>query len=247
MGRLDVAGANAMISVHLRAERRPRVVGVFSFRYDAHLVPALIANIEPFVDGWIAYDDRGATDIFSNETQRRTALLHAAREAGAAWALAVDPDERFEAALADKMVTLLDHAEARAHTFPVREMYAPDRYRIDGVWGVKRQARLLSLSEGVVTPPGDLHLPWSTLIPNAHLHHTEINLYHLKMITAERREARAALYNHLDPNRVMQSIGYDYLADNTGAEFETMAADRAYFPPHQDDGGLWMARVGPEC
>ncbi len=243
---MDVAGARAVISVHLRAGRPIRVVGVFSFRYDAQLVPDLISNIDPFVDGWIAYDDRDATDLFSNEVQRRTVLLNAARQSGAEWALAVDPDERFEAALADKMPALLDHPHARVHTFPVREMYAPDRYRVDGVWGVKRQARLLSLGEGVVTPSGDLHLPWSSFIPKAHLNDTDINLYHLKMITVQRRRARAALYNHLDPNRVMQSIGYDYLADDTDAAFETMAADRAYFPPHQDDSGLWMARVGPE-
>lgn len=245
MGRLDVAGTSVMISSHLRSGGPPRVVGVFSFRYDAHLVPALIANIEPFVDGWISYDDRGATGVFSNEVHRRTTLLNAARETGAAWALAVDPDERFEAALADQMPGLLDHSAARAHTFPVREMYSPDHYRIDGVWGEKRQARLLSLGEGVVTPPGELHLSWHSFIPNAQLHNTDINIYHLKMITAERRKARAALYNHLDPNRVMQSIGYDYLADDAGAELQAVAAERAYFPPHRDDGGLWMARLAP--
>jgi hypothetical protein len=247
MGRLDVEGACVMISAHLRSGRPARVLAVFSFRYDAHLVPELIANIDPFVDGWIAYDDRAATGVFSNEVQRRTALLNAARDAGAAWALAVDPDERFESALADRMSALRDHAEARAHTFPVREMYGADHYRVDGVWGQKRQARLLALDQGVVAPPGDLHLPWSRFIPNATLHHTDINLYHLKMITAERRKARAALYNHLDPDRMMQSIGYDYLADDSGAELQMVPAERAYFPPHRDDGGLWMARVGPEC
>lgn len=236
-----------MISVHLRAGRPIRVLGVFSFRYDAHLVPALIANIDPLVDGWISYDDRDATGVFSNEVQRRVALLNAARDAGAAWALAVDPDERFETVLADAMPELLAHTEASAHTFPVREMYGSAHYRVDGVWGTKRQARLLSLREGVITPAGDLHLPWSYFIPNAQLHGTDINLYHLKMITEERRKARAALYNHLDPNRVMQSIGYDYLADVTGAQFEVIAPARGYHPPHDEDGGLWMAHVSPQC
>lgn len=243
MRRLDVESAGRMISTHVRAGRPVRVLGIFSFRYDAHLVPAMIANIYPFVDGWISYDDRGATGVFSNEVHRRATLLTAAREFGASWALAVDPDERFEASLADRMPELLDHAEASVHSFPVREMYGPDLYRIDGVWGQKRQARLLSLNEGVITPPGDLHLPWSSFIPNPQLHHTDINLYHLKMITAERRQARAALYNHLDPDRVMQRIGYSYLADDTDAEFERVPADRTYLPPHLDDGGLWMARV----
>lgn len=230
-----------MISTHLRSGRAARVVAVFSFRYDAHLVPALIANITPFVDGWIVYDDRGASSVFSGEVQRRTALLNAAREAGAAWALAIDPDERFEVALAGKMPDLLGHASARAHTFPLRELYSPAHYRVDGVWGIKRQARLLSLSEGIVTPPGDLHLSWASFIPNAYPNDTDINLYHLKMITPERRKARAALYNHLDPNGVMQTIGYDYLADETGMELEAIGTERGYLPPHQEDGGLWMA------
>lgn len=246
MGRVDVEGTSAVISVHLRSGLTPRVLGIFSYRYDAHLVPALIANIEQCVDGWMAYDDRGADGVFSNEVHRRTTLLNAAREAGATWALAVDPDERFEAALADKMPSLLDHSEARAFIFALREMYTPDQYRVDGVWGCKRQARLLKLDEGVLTPPGVLHIPWASFIPNARFHDTDINLYHLKMITAERRAARAALYNHLDPNRVMQSIGYDYLSEDAGAEFETIPADRAYLPPHEDDGGLWMARLDQE-
>ncbi|MES0162583.1 hypothetical protein [Mesorhizobium sp. C268A] len=38
---------------------RQRTVAVFSYRYDAHLVADLITNIDPVVDGWIAYDDRG--------------------------------------------------------------------------------------------------------------------------------------------------------------------------------------------
>jgi hypothetical protein len=32
-------------------------------RYDAHLVPDLIANIDPIVDGWIALNDRQAKVI----------------------------------------------------------------------------------------------------------------------------------------------------------------------------------------
>lgn len=235
-----------MISAHLKSGRRPRVLAIFSYRYDAHLVPALISNIEPSVDGWIEYDDRGATGIFSSEVQRRVALLTAARATGASWALAVDPDERFEASIRDEIPNLLSRSDVRAHSFPVREMYTPTHYRIDGVWGEKRQVRLLSLDQGVITPPGDLHLSWVSFIPAAHINDTEINLYHLKMITAERRKARADLYNHLDPNGIMQRIGYDYLADDAGAELEEIAAGRAYFPPHEEDGGLWMARVAPE-
>lgn len=218
-------------------------MAVFSFRYDAHLVPALVANIEPLVDGWVSYDDRAGEGVFSNEVRRRTMLLHAAREAGAAWALAVDPDERFESALAGEIGRMVQTEDASAYTFALREMYSPEHYRVDGVWGQKRQARLLSLGKGIVAPAGDLHLSWASFIPNPRLRDTNYNLYHLKMITPERRSARAALYKHLDPGGSMQRIGYDYLADDTGAELERIADGRHYHPPHSEDGGLWMPHV----
>lgn len=229
-----------MISSHIKAGRTPRVMAVFSFRYDAHLVPALIGNIETLVDGWVAYDDRASDELFSNEVHRRAVLLRAAREAGAAWALAVDPDERFESALAQEMGRLTQSEGAIAYTFALREMYAPRQYRVDGVWGRKRQARLLSLSQGVLEPKGNLHLSWASFIPTPRLQDTDYNLYHLKMITPERRRARAALYTHLDPEAVMQAIGYNYLADDSDAQFEAIAPGREYHPPHEEDGGLWM-------
>lgn len=234
-----------MIELTLNNAAKPRVLAVFSFRYDADLVPALIANIRPFVDGWAALDDRGAAAMFSQEVPRRLALLEAARNAGAEWALAVDPDERFERSLAAQMPSLLAHPEANAHTFAVREMYGPLHYRVDGLWGAKRHARLVSLKEGFITPPGDLHLSWSAFLAAPRLNNAPINLYHLKMIAPQRRRARAALYNHLDPDRAAQPIGYDYLADDAGAVLEAIPPGRDYDPPHLEDGGLWMAPVPP--
>lgn len=230
-----------MISSHVKSSGAPNVLAVFSFRYDAHLVPDMLASVGPMVDGWIAYDDRRSEDVFSHEIHRRTNLLIAAREAGARWALAIDPDERFEQRLIGEMPRLTQSGGGPlAYTFDLREMYAPDAYRVDGVWGIKLQARLLSLADGVVRPEGNLHLSWASFIPPADLVDTQLNLYHLKMITPERRRARAALYNQLDPGRSAQEIGYDYLADDEGAVLERIPPGRGYFPPHVDDGGLWM-------
>lgn len=218
----------------------PIVLAVFSFRYDAHLVPALLSNIEPLVDGWISYDDRASTTLFSDEPARRHALLAAARDAGADWVLAVDPDERFEAALASEINKLTAVEGVLAYSFAVREMYGSDYYRIDGVWGQKRQSLLLRLTENFATSPSPLHSPWHMLIPGARVHDTGFNVYHLKMITAARRQARADLYNHLDPEKRIQPIGYDYLANESGAEFERIPQGREYMPVHIEDGGLWM-------
>lgn len=233
-----------MISSQLKPGcETPRTLAVFSFRYDANLVPAMLANIEPIVDGWVCYDDRSGEGVFSNEVRRRSLLLHAARDLGAHWALAIDPDERFEAPLADAMPALVSKDEPLCYTFPLREMYGERHYRVDGLWGQKRQARLLPLRHGLAAPAGELHLPWSYFIPDHQLVNTDYNLYHLKMITRARRQARAALYNHLDPERRMQPFGYDYLADDTGAQFDIVPEGKHYHPPHIEDGALWMPEV----
>ncbi len=226
-----------------RRRRPPHVLAVFSFRYDAHLVPAMLQDIRPLTDGWVAYDDRRGDGVFSNEVDRRVALLSAAREAGATWALAIDPDERFEKGLEDKIDRLTRWNRAAAYSFRLREMFAPDSYRVDGIWGQKRMARLLNLTGGVNRPAGDLHLPWQSFVAPARVRHTDINLYHLKMITRERRQARADLYNHLDPDRRMQPVGYDYLADETGVVLERIPGGREFRPAHDEDGGLWMPSV----
>ena len=49
----------------------PRVLAVFSFRYDVHLVAGLLANIRPFVQGYVAWNDRDAGVALSDEPTRR--------------------------------------------------------------------------------------------------------------------------------------------------------------------------------
>lgn len=234
-----------MITVHLkRPGVRPGIVGIFSFRYDAHLVPDLIANIEPMVDGWISFDDRGSRELFSSEWARRRALVEAALGTGARWILALDPDERIERRVARRIARLTRTDEPTAYLFRLREMYAPDRYRVDGLWGRKEQARLLSLHDGMTFDLPALHAPWQAMFPGYRLRRTRHSIYHLKMIAAERRLHRRDLYQSLDPESRYQSVGYDYLADDRGMRLRKVSLFRRYAPPHRDDGGLWMPRTG---
>jgi hypothetical protein len=214
----------------------PNTVAVFSFRYDAHLVDALIENVSPIVDAWIAYDDRGSDTLFSDEADRRRLLVRKALEMGARWVLAVDPDERFESALADRIDELTRTPDPVSWTFNLREMYSVDHYRIDGVWGRKSQARLFPLRGDLRIGDEALHGPWCAF----RTVDSRLNLYHLKMIAPQRRRGRSALYKFLDPERRFQSQGYDYLAEDFGAVLEAIPPGREYFPAHQDDGGLWM-------
>ncbi|MDH3265032.1 MAG: hypothetical protein OEM24_13675, partial [Paracoccaceae bacterium] len=120
----------------------PMVVAVFSYRYDAHLVPAFLQNTAPAVHGYVAWDDRAGDSALTSEPARRMALLAEARRLGARWILAADPDERFEDRLAARMPEMLAMGEGNLWTFALREMFAPDAYRVDGVWGGKRLMRL---------------------------------------------------------------------------------------------------------
>jgi len=239
-----------MITVEMKPPRRrrgrwlwsrQRIVAVFSYRYDAHLVPDLLANLDPVVDGWVAYDDRAADGIFSSEPQRRRALIAAAHEAGADWVLAMDPDERMENAVAGRIGQLTSGSRRNAWGFRLREMYTPASYRVDGVWGGKMQHRLFPAHRPDPYWSQALHGAWFPETLGFRLKDSGLNLYHLKMIEPKRRSARRDLYKHLDPDRRLQPIGYDYLADESGAVLEAIPTGRGYLPAHTDDGGLWMA------
>jgi len=225
-----------------RLRRRPRIIAVFSFRYDAHLVPDLLANITPFVDGWISWDDRQSTDYFSNEGVRQAELIRAASLHGAGWILAIDPDERLESGKVKAFRKLTRTHEPVAWSFRLRELYTPDTYRVDGIWGKKRQARLFPAFDPPKVDDYTLHRSW---FPKDRFDTRPcgINLYHLKMISPNRRAARRDLYRHLDPGQSFQGRGYDYLADETGATYEKIPSHRTYYPPHADDGDLWMPAV----
>lgn len=245
-----------MISSHMKPRRwrrgrlfwtRQRTIAVFSYRYDAHLVPDLLANLDPIVDGWIAFDDRQAQGIFSSETHRRRLLLESACDAGADWILAVDPDERLEYATADRIGQLTSRRRRIAWGFHFREMYSSTDYRVDGIWGTKIQHRLFRAYDPAQYRSKDLHGLWYPEGIGFKERNSDLNLYHLKMIEPKRRSGRQALYRQLDPKHEMQDIGYDYLADETNARFESIAAGREYLPHHVDDGQMWMADLAPEA
>ncbi|MGZ5154474.1 MAG: glycosyltransferase family 2 protein, partial [Burkholderiales bacterium] len=220
-------------------------LAVFSYRYDEELVPDLLANIEPMVDGWVAFDDRKAEDLFSSEPRRRHLLIERAKDLGATWVLAIDPDERIEREGATRIRALTSERQRIIWEFNLREMFTASTYRVDGVWGSKLQGRLFPVFDGPLCSEQPLHGAWCAPGAGYSLLPAGLNLYHLKMLSRNRRQARRDLYRHLDPGNLYQNAGYDYLIDENGAEFEQLPPGRDFFPAHRETGhsNLQMADV----
>lgn len=222
----------------------PLVLALFSFRYDAHLVPDLVANLTPIVHGHIAWDDRAADAALSSEPARRNALLAEAHRQGAVWLLACDPDERFEDRLADRMPRLLAQGDDILWSFSCREMFSPTHWRADGLWGGKKMIRLFPASAAPAAEDAPLHGGWVRDPGRFRQRDAQAAFYHLRMAHPRRRRLRRDLYAAADPGRLHQAIGYDYLDDDRGLRLEPIAPGHGFSPPFVEDGGLWAPDPG---
>ncbi len=216
----------------------PMVIAVFSFRYDAHLVPDLIENIGPSIHGYASFDDRLSTVSLSNEANRQYALYAAAREMGADWIFAVDPDERFERSLTEKMAFLTSQGPV-IWTFECREMFNAEEYRADGIWSNRPRQRLFPCYPGMEPDKDRLHGLWSRNALELPTQPSGLEYFHLRMASPERRTLRQRLYADSDPDRNFQKIGYDYIDDERGQKLYAIPESRKFVPPFVDDGGLW--------
>lgn len=222
----------------------PVVIAVFSYRYDAHLVPDFIENIRPLIHGYVAWDDRAATAEFTSEPERRNRLLDQAHRMGARWILALDPDERVETNFAKRLPEILALGDQNIWTFTLREMFTQDRYRTDGIWAAKRRITLFPAKAAKRKVDTALHGTWIADQTGFKIRDAETNYYHLRMISPERRRLRRELYAAADPTRKLQSIGYDYLDDERGMVLEKIPEDREFKPPFIEDHGLWTPDPG---
>ncbi|MEO8529617.1 MAG: glycosyltransferase [Deltaproteobacteria bacterium] len=217
-----------------------RIIAIFSYRYDAHLVPDLIANISPIVHGYAVWDDRGDHEHHSNEPMRRNALNAAALEMGADWILGIEPDERLETRARLRLHDIANGRISRsAWSLNLREMVRPDAWRRDGVWGKKTQVRFYP-KEAVQRPlTRQLHGAWFNHAGGFETRHSDLNLYHLRHISPNRSQARRDTYAAADPHRHFNNIGYDYLIDDSALDLQTVSPRRAFQPNFVDDGDLW--------
>lgn len=233
-----------LTKTHLRDPGRgnPRVIAIFSYRYDADLVPDMLANLAPFIHGWVGWDDRGADAVMSHEPERRNRLLAAARDMGADWILAADPDERYEDRLKDRMPVLT--RTPALWTIRTREMFTPTCYRTDGIWGHKGKVVLFPAKFATGASGKAFHGGWVSSDAPIARRDSGINLYHLRMASPARRRHRRDTYAAMDPLRKSQKIGYDYLDDERGMVLRDIPTARKYSPVHHDDDQLWGPALG---
>lgn len=226
--------------LHSKENGTPCIVATFAYRYDAHLVPAMLENIAPAVDAWIAWDDRKTAATFSGDAKRQSALFEAAKSIGADWILAIDPDERYEDALAQKIKGFVTQ-EPACWIFQCREMFTPTKFRSDGLWGNKKRVRLFPCLPGMEPDDEDLHGNWTRNDLKLPLRDTQLSFYHLRMATPERRQFRRDTYAIADPDRAQQGVGYDYLSDDRGSVLTDIPDGHGFSPEYVEDGGLWAA------
>jgi hypothetical protein len=243
----------------LLLRRRPgrRLLALVPFRDEMRFLPGLFENLAGQVDGVVALDNQssdgsrafvesqpllidlkstsgGDPDGMEDGWRHRT-LVEAAWRHGADWLFGIDADERLERDFrrrAEEEMSRAEEAEQVALWVPFRELWgSPDRVRIDGIWGTKRKACLFRADREHRFDERKLHSIWAPWPPRDGEYMTaDLRLYHLRMIRAEDREARAERYRRLDPDNEHQAIGYEYLVDEQGIELQPLEPGRDYVP-----------------
>ena len=233
----------------------PEITAVLCLYNEALNIDGCLNHLEPYVDKIIIFDD-GSTDetisiakthskvvrIIRNkkkkewlERRNRATVINEAYKQSKrhnSWVLCIDADERFELPFLQSLRTIA----TQYYNHPVvinvyfRELWdSIHQYRSDGIWGEKRKSVFFPLaSQMTFNYTNEHHIPWNYQeLTNKEIL-TNYNLYHLKMIKPIDRQKRADLYNKLDPNKEMQSIGYDYLTDITNLNLSNVPDDHPY-------------------
>ena len=248
---------SSALAIVVRTRRRLRLLALLAARNELRYLQGYVANVSPHVDGIIALDDgstdgtleflRGCASVLElveipadrprwDEVGNYRRLLEAALRHGPAWAIALDADDRVERHFRRRAEAVIRRGRwlgRKAYAVKVREVWdAPDQYRADGIWGQKWQSRLFELRDDHVVDDSELHAQKAPLqFRNRHDDYplADLELYHLRMLTAESREARRRRYEELDPSsRWQPEEGYAYLTDETGLRVDRIRPDRMY-------------------
>lgn len=202
-----------------------KIVAMFAYcERDEHYVADLLDNIS-WVDDIIAYDNRGKE---YDERAMRLQMKRLAIQKGADWILELDPDERFEKS-AEKIIREVTKTKHKTiYRVNFRELYSPDEYRVDGIWGRKYRFSLYPVYPNQKIKNQKYNLKTWPINREYKRVPLNLNLYHLKMIDPKAREDRVKWLKEIDPNSETQRVGYDYLVDESGMKLEKIPEGREY-------------------
>ena len=236
--------------------RRTRVLALVAFRDEMRFLPGLYENLAPQVDGVIALDDgstdesgefvaaqrlteqlisvpSGAQGELEDGLNQRT-LIEAAHAHRADWLLGIDADERVERGFRARAWAEFERADrdgASAFWVPWRELWgSPVSWRSDGIWGRKRKACLFRSDPAHAFHTQRVHSVWAGAGDPGRWPQADLRLYHLRMIDPAARLRRVQRYRRIDPDLRWQSIGYDYMLDDSGLELRPLEPGREYEP-----------------
>jgi len=245
------------------AGRRVRLLALVAVRNETPYLPGFLANVAPHVDGIVALDD-GSTDGSGALLQSHPRILEvlrvpadrpqwdevgnykklhaAALRHGAEWMIALDADERVEKDFRERVERVIRRGRRlglSAFTLRLRELWnSPETFRIDGVWGRKRVARLFAARPDHRFDYRPLHAakaPLQARVARGFIA-ADLELYHLRTLRREDREARRDRYKALDPESFWQpEIGYDYFTDERGLRLCRIDRRRGYVETEHGD------------
>ena len=194
--------------------RKPRIIAAFAYRYEPDwLIDQLRENLS-WVDGFAEIDDRDRSDLWGERGDRTHRLMRIAMAMEPDWIFYTAPDERLEDRAATVLRRLAECGRHDRYSVRLREMWTPDSYRVDGVWGGKRRGRFFRA--GTKSPS----------------HRVDLNLYHLKMIEPANRAERARVHG-LANTWDNRGRGFDYMLDERGLRLEQIPEGRGFSPPYR--------------
>jgi Glycosyl transferase family 2 len=220
-------------------------------RDERHLLAGYLESLAGQVDGVVALDD-GSSDGSAELLQRhplvvevirrpvdrpswdepanRRDLVAAALRHRPDWLLALDADERVELEFrrrADRAIGWAELLGFSALSLPRRDLWEhPGAYRVDGLWGRRRQAKLFRAEPGLRFADRPLHGGWAPAGRTPA--RADILVYHLGFVTAADRAAHRRRYEELDPDGRWQLEGYSYLTDELGLRLRQVPARRGF-------------------
>jgi hypothetical protein len=247
------------VRARLRRRPRRRLLALLACRDEMRYLPEYFANASPHVDGFVALDDGSSDESAAyiasqpgvlevirkpplvphvwDDAENHRLLVQAAWRHQPDWLLGLDADERLERDFRRRAEAEIDRAQRSGITafqLHFREVWDdPETVRVDGIWGRKISSRLFHARRDHEFHLQRLHCHWAPLnsrLPDGSFATADLFFYHLKMLHRADREARRDRYNALDPQRELQSIGYDYLTDETGLVLERIPEERSYRP-----------------